>query len=109
MTVKKDFFPFNNFQMNKQAEQTIDETNQVNSIDNQNFYDDSSQQDISNNQVNSEETTQSWCDRSLEQLEMTISLLSQSIDSDMQDLSRQQSTLTLYQNYINEIKSQLHY
>ena len=36
---------------------------------------------------------QDWCNRSLEQLEMSAALLSQCLDSDLNDLNRQNSVL----------------
>lgn len=48
---------------------------------------------------------ESWCNRSLEQLEMTISLLTETIDSDFNNLQLQKKNLDLCRRYINEIKS----
>lgn len=46
----------------------------------------------------------SWCERSLEQLEMTIQLLDQCLDNDLKDLSRQQNVINLCKKQIDEIK-----
>lgn len=46
----------------------------------------------------------SWCERSLEQLEMTIQLLDQCFDNDLKDLSRQQNVINLCKKQIDEIK-----
>lgn len=46
----------------------------------------------------------SWCERSIEQLEMTIQLLDQCLDNDLKDLNRQQSIINLCQQRIEEAK-----
>lgn len=46
----------------------------------------------------------SWCERSLEQLEMTIQLLDQCLDNDLKDLSRQQNVINLCKKQIDEVK-----
>lgn len=46
----------------------------------------------------------SWCDRSLEQLEMTIQLLDQCLDNDIKDLNKQKSTVMQCRKQFDEIK-----
>ncbi|OHT07363.1 hypothetical protein TRFO_24447 [Tritrichomonas foetus] len=46
----------------------------------------------------------SWCERSIEQLEMTIQLLDQCLDNDIKDLNKQQGLIDLCRNNIEEAK-----
>jgi hypothetical protein len=45
-----------------------------------------------------------WCERSLEQLEMTIQLLDQCLDNDLKELHRQRGVIAQCASTINELK-----
>ena len=57
--------------------------------------------DIQNDPTNDSRT---WCEKSLEQLEMTIQLLDQCLDNDLKELNRQQGVIKLCQKQIEEVK-----
>lgn len=46
-----------------------------------------------------------WCEKSLEQLELSISLLNQCIENDLKDINRHQQTLNQIRTEMNLIKS----
>lgn len=54
------------------------------------------------------DTANTWCERSLDQLELTVQLLDQCLDSDLKDLKRQQGIIEMCRNQIDEIKAQIH-
>jgi len=49
-----------------------------------------------------------WCDKSLDQLELSISLLEQCICGDKESLKRQQESLTRFQSEIEKMKRNYH-
>ena len=53
--------------------------------------------------------TQAWCERSLDQLEMTIQLLDQCIDNDFKDLNRQQGIIDMCSKQVKEMKQKFNY
>jgi hypothetical protein len=53
---------------------------------------------------NEKEDGNTWCERSLEQLEMTIQLLDQCLDNDLKELSRQRGIIAQCASTINELK-----
>ena len=63
--------------------------------------------DIDVEQSETSDRTQSWCERSLDQLEMTVQLLDQCLDSDFKDLKRQQGIIEMCKAQIDEIKKNL--
>jgi hypothetical protein len=54
---------------------------------------------------NTPEDSQLWCERSLEQLEMTIQLLDQCLDNDLKDLNRQRGVISLCMEQIQSMKN----
>ena len=50
---------------------------------------------------------QSWCERSLDQLEMTIQLLEQCLDNDFKDLNRHQGIIDMCSKQVKEMKAKL--
>ena len=46
-----------------------------------------------------------WCEKSLEQLELSISLLNQCLDNDLKDINRHQQTLSQIRTELNLIKN----
>lgn len=51
--------------------------------------------------------SQSWCERSLDQLEMTIQLLEQCLDNDFKDLNRHQGIIDMCNKQVKEMKARL--
>jgi hypothetical protein len=51
-----------------------------------------------------EEDGNTWCERSLEQLEMTIQLLDQCLDNDLKELNRQRGIIAQCTRTIAELK-----
>jgi hypothetical protein len=45
-----------------------------------------------------------WCERSLEQLEMTVQLLNQCLENDLKELNRQRGVIAQCASAVNELK-----
>jgi hypothetical protein len=50
------------------------------------------------------EDAHEWCERSLEELEITIHLLDQCLDNDLTDLGRQQGVINLCAEEVRQLK-----